>query len=200
MKENGTWDIVPKPKDRDIVSCRWMFKLKRNAEGNIEKYKARLVARGFSQIYGTDYDEVFAPVVRQTTLRTLLAIAGQRDMSIKHFDAKRAFLNGVLTETIYMKQPKGYAIPCKEDYVCKLKKSIYGLQQAANVWNDKLDDLLRKFRFRKSKTDPCLYIKNDNGEVVYVIVYVDDILIVAKDVNNIDKVAHCLKNHFILAI
>lgn len=111
LKENGTWDIVPKPKDRDIVTCKWVFKLKRNTEGNVEKYKARLAARGFSQKYGTDYDEVFAPVVRQTTLKTFLAIAGHKDMSVKHFDAKTVFLNGNLTETIYMDQPEGYAIP-----------------------------------------------------------------------------------------
>lgn len=198
LKSNVTWDIVPKPNDSNVVTCKWVFKIKRNAEGNIERYKARLVARGFSQKYGTDYDEVFAPVVRQTTFRTLLAIAGQKGMTVKHFDAKTAFLNGELKETIYMKQPEGYVIPGKEDYICKLKKSIYGLKQAAKVWNDQLDDLLKEYGFVESEADLCLYTKNDGGVMVYLIIYVDDFLIAARDVKKIDEVAGFLKTHFLL--
>ncbi|KAK2574783.1 hypothetical protein KPH14_013025, partial [Odynerus spinipes] len=134
LLKNDTWEIVPAPQDRKPVSCKWVYKIKRNAEGKIERYKARLVARGFSQKYGTDYDEVFAPVVRQTTFRTLLTIAGKESMIVKHYDAKTAFLNGQLKETIYMTQPEGYEIPGKENMVCRLKKSLYGLRQAAKVW------------------------------------------------------------------
>ena len=159
LNENSTWDIVPLPKDSNLVTCKWVFKTKCSADGNTERYKARLVARGFSQKYGIDYDEVFAPVVRQTTFRTFLTYAGIKGMVIKHFDAKTAFLNGKISETIYMKQPDGYVIPSKEDYVCRLNRGIYGLKQAAKIWNDQLNNLLKKYGFIESKADPCLYIK-----------------------------------------
>lgn len=105
-----------------------MFKIKRDVNGNVSRYKARLVAQGFSQKYGTDYDEVFAPVVRQTTFRTLLSVAAKRKYNVQHYDIKTAFLNGNLEEEIYMKQPPGFT---KGNKVCKLKKGLYGLKQSA---------------------------------------------------------------------
>ena len=193
---NGTWDIVPKPTGRDVITCKWVFKIKRNAEGDIERYKARLVARGFSQKYGVDYDEVFAPVVRQTTFRTLLTVASQKGMIIKHFDAKTAFLNGELEETIFMKLPEGYIGTGKKDLVCKLKKGIYGLKQAAKVWNDKINSLLKDYGFVQSTADPCLYVKNDKGDSIFLIIYVDDFLIAAKNIKKIDQTAEFLRGHF----
>lgn len=113
LLRNNTWEIVPAPKDRKIVSNKWVFKIKRDAQGKIDRCKARLVAGGFSQKYSTDYDEVFAPVVRQTTLRVLLTIAGQLRMIVKHYDAKTAFLNGKLKETVFMAQTEGYVVAGK---------------------------------------------------------------------------------------
>ena len=196
LKKNNTWDVVPKPPDANIVSCKWVFKTKRNAEGNVERHKARLVARGFSQKYGTDYDEVFAPVVRQTTFRTLLTVASYKNMTIKHFDAKTAFLNGLLKEKIFMQQPEGYIISGKEDYVCRLNKGIYGLKQAAKIWNDQLDNLLKTYGFTQSKTDSCLYTKLTEDEIIYLIIYVDDILIAAKSEEKINEVANFLMEQF----
>ena len=193
---NGTWDVVPKPTGRDVITCKWVFKIKRNAEGDIERYKARLVARGFSQKYGVDYDEVFAPVVRQTTFRTLLTVASQKGMIIKHFDAKTAFLNGELEETIFMKLPEGYIGAGKKDLVCKLKKGIYGLKQAAKVWNDKINSLLKDYGFVQSTADPCLYVKNDKGDSIFLIIYVDDFLIAAKNIKKIDQTSDFLRGHF----
>ena len=136
LKRNQTWKLVSPPKEGTIVGSKWTYKRKEDsAEGTI-KYKARLVAKGFSQKYGTDYDEVFAPVVRMATIRTILTVAGERKLHVHHLDAKSAFLNGKLKEEVYMQQPQGFEEIGKEQMVCKLNKSIYGLKQAARVWNE----------------------------------------------------------------
>lgn len=123
LHEKGTWDLVQLPPDRKSIGSKWLFKVKQDSQGNDCRFKARLVAQGFSQKYGIDYDEVFAPVVKQTTIRTLLAVAGKQQMSVRHYDVKTAFLNGDLKEDIFMKQPEGYEEPGQENLVCKLRKS-----------------------------------------------------------------------------
>ncbi|XP_051163516.1 uncharacterized protein LOC127282958 [Leptopilina boulardi] len=197
LSKNKTWDIVPAPEDRDIVTCKWIFKSKQNQEGKTTRYKTRLVARGFSQKYGTDYDEVFAPVVRQTTFKILLAIAGQENLIIKHYDAKTAFLNGDLDQTIYMTQPEGYEI-FKDNVklVCKLKKGLYGLKQSAKLWNEKLNSILLNFKFLQSQTDSCFYIKRTKENVIFVIIHVDDFLIASKSIEKINETAEFLKGKF----
>lgn len=142
-----------------------------------------------------DYDEVFAPVVRQTTLRTLLSVAGARKMTVVHFDVKSAFLHGELKETIYMRQPPGFEEG--GNLVCKLKKSIYGLKQAANVWNNTLHNVLCNGGFEQSSADQCLYTNFTNEEgITYILVYVDDILVVSEKDGNITRVETLLKTHF----
>lgn len=146
--------------------------------GNATKYKARLVAQSFSQKFGIDYDEVFAPVVRQTTIKMLLTIAGSKDWIVKHFDAKTAFINGELKENIYMRQPEGNRINIgDEKKVCKLKKSIYGLKQAAKSWNDKLKETLQMYGFMQGEADSCLFAKQENENLILLAVYVDDMLV-----------------------
>lgn len=198
LMANDTWDIVPAPKDRDIVTCKWVYKIKRDGESGAEKYKARLVARGFSQKFGTDYDEVFAPVVKQTTFKVLLTIAGQNNLIVKHFDAKSAFLNGNLKETIFMAQPEGYEKEDKDGnrLVCKLKKGLYGLKQAAKIWNEQLDSLLKSQNFIQSEADSCLYIKDCSQEKIYIIIHVDDFLIAAKKTEQINNIANFLNKNF----
>ena len=157
LLQDETWEIVSAPNDRNIVTCKWVFKTKKDENGGLGRYKARLVARGFSQKFGTDYDEIFAPVIKQATFKLLLAIAGKQKLLVKHFDAKTAFLNGELKETIYMKQPQAYEVTKKEQVmVCKLKKGLYGLKQAANIWNKKLDSILKSNNFMQGSADPCL--------------------------------------------
>lgn len=123
LKTNKTWVLEKEPNDKRIIGCKWVFKKKQIPGSNKFKFKARLVAQGFSQQYGTDY-EVFAPVVRPVTLRTLLVVAGKRQMHVRHYDAKTAFLNGDLEETIYMRQPQGYQQESKTRMACRLTKSL----------------------------------------------------------------------------
>lgn len=159
--ENKTWDLVQLPDDRKAVGCKWTFKLKKKPDGSIVRYKARLVAQGFSQKHGLDYDEVFAPVVRHETLRTLLAVAGERKLIVKHYDVKTAFLYGDLEEIIYMKQPEGFE---NGNYVCKLNKGLYGLKQSARNWNKKISSIFLNNGFTQSKNDSCLFSKlHTNG-------------------------------------
>jgi hypothetical protein len=120
----------------------------------VERYKARLVERGFTQTYGVDYNETFAPVAKFTSIRSILALAALEDMDIHQMDVKIAFLNGELEEEIYMEQPQGFVHQGGEHLVCKLQKSLYGLKQSPRAWNQKLDAFLKSIEFMKSEVDP----------------------------------------------
>ena len=183
---NETWELVPPPLDANIVGSKWVLKVKRDANGNINRYKARLVAQGYSQVKGVDYDEVFSPVARNTSVRSLLALANAHDLEIHQMDVKTAFLNGSLDCEIYMSQPEGFVDPDRPNHVCKLKKSIYGLKQSARCWNITLDEYLKSVGYHKSNADGCIYVKsvkeaNDRISFVILGVYVDDIIPVSNN-------------------
>ena len=135
VQENDVWDLVELPKDRKAVGSKWVFKVKTASDGSIERYKARLVAQGFSQKYGLDYDETFSPVVRPESIRTVIALAVKKGLKLHQMDVTTAFLNGELEEEVYMKQPEGFVADGQEHLVCKLRKSIYGLKQSPRCWN-----------------------------------------------------------------
>lgn len=193
LKVNKTWQLVDLPADRKAIGCRWVFKRKVDANGD-HCFKARLVAQGFAQRYGEDYDQVFAPVIRHTTLRTFLAVAAKRKYVVHHFDAKTAFLNGNLDEVIFMKQPPGFEE--EPNKVCLLKKSIYGLKQAARAWNQAVHRVLMSGNFTQSKADPCLYTKVVESHHVYVLVYVDDLVVASDEEKFIEDTAKLLKGSF----
>lgn len=187
-----TWEIVDLPKDRSAIGSKWVFKVKTDSEGK-QLYKARLVAQGFTQIYGIDYDEVFAPVARPTSFRILLTLAGKENMKIKQFDVKTAFLNGQLEQEIYMKAPQGLQI---EDKVLKLRKSLYGLKQAARIWNQAINHCLLQLNFIQSKYDSCLYINNSYDSPCYLIIHVDDMLIASRNENLITMLSTKISQTF----
>ena len=130
---------VKLPPGRKTVGSKWVFKKKTGADGSVQRYKARLVAQGYTQKYGTDYDETFCPVVRQESLRLLIALSVQYDLKLHQVDVATAFLNGTLEEEVFMRQPEGFEVKGKEHLVCRLKKSIYGLKQSPRCWNTTLD-------------------------------------------------------------
>ena len=173
---NDVWDLVKLPKDRKTVGSKWVFKLKVGPDGLVERHKARLVAQGFSQKQGLDYDETFSPVVRFESLRTVIALAVQNSMKMHQMDVTTAFLNGELQEEVYMKQPESFMSDGQEDLVCKLKRSIYGLKQSPRCWNSALDNKLKQMGFVQAKGDPCLYLASE-GEMFIIAVYVDDIVL-----------------------
>ncbi|GKF64180.1 ribonuclease H-like domain-containing protein [Tanacetum coccineum] len=131
---NGTWALVPRPANVNVVRSMWLFRHKYNADGSLSRYKARLVANGRSQQQGIDCDETFSPVVKPATIRTVLSLAVTRDWPIHQLDVKNAFLHGQLSETVYMHQPPGFVDSTHPDYVCHLQRSLYGLKQAPQTW------------------------------------------------------------------
>lgn len=191
-----TWVLTELPPGKQPFGCKWIFTTKRDKDGNVERYKARLVAQGFSQQYGEDYDATFAPVARITTLRILLTVAAAEKLRVRHFDVKTAFLNGDIEEDIFMKQPEGFVNPGEEHLVCKLQKSLYGLKQAARAWNTKANQVLLEIGFKRSQADPCLYTRQVAGSTLYVLVYVDDMLICHRDDSAITGIWRQLNEHF----
>jgi hypothetical protein len=138
IEANKTWEVSDLPKNQKAIGLKWVFKVKKDPDGNIVKHKARLVAKGYAQRQGVDFNEVFAPVARIETVRVLLALAAQNGWEVHHMDVKSAFLNGDLLETVYVQQPPGFIVG-KGDKVLKLRKALYGLRQAPRAWNAKLD-------------------------------------------------------------
>ena len=154
-----------------------MFKTKHDAAGKVNRYKARLVIKGYSQRKGVDYNETYSPVVRHSSLRYLFALAARNNLLVDQMDAITAFLQGDLEEEIYMEQPPCFEQPGKQNMVCRLNKALYGLKQSSRVWNTKLDAALKQLGLAQSKYDPCLYFYNGNGNMLFVAIYVDDLMI-----------------------
>lgn len=157
LKENKTWTLEPLPDNKKAIQCKWVYKIKGNPDGSIEKFKARLVIKGYSQKKGEDYDQTFSPVAKLTTIRVLLTIAATENMVLTQFDVCTAFLYGELEEEIFMRQPEGYEDGTNR--VCRLKKSLYGLKQAPRCWNKKFGHFISTQGFKVSEYDPCLFIK-----------------------------------------
>jgi hypothetical protein len=196
LRELNTWELTELPPEKHAIGCKWVFKIKCDSDGKPDRYKARLVAKGFSQKYGQDYDATFAPVAKQSTLRTLLAISAIRKLRVRHYDVKTAFLNGDIEEELYMSQPDGYVSQGNEHLVCKLNKSLYGLKQSARAWNIKLNSVLLQHGFTRSNADQCLYSKCYKNKWMYVLAFVDDLLIIHEDENEIVKAGRLLNNDF----
>lgn len=175
--KNDVWDFVPRPKGKSVVSSKWLFKIKHNADGSIEKYKARFVARGFFQKEGIDYEETFAPVARYTSIRSTIAIAAAKGWELHQMDVKTAFLNGVIEEEVYIEQPEGYVIHKRDSHVCRLKKALYELKQAPRAWYERIDKYLLSLGFCKNDVDANIYLKVYNGEMLILVLYVDDLFL-----------------------
>ena len=152
--QNSTWTLCPLPPGRSAIKGKWIFTFKPGYKQVAPRFKARFVAKGYSQVYGLEYVDTFLPVVKHYSLRTVLAIAAAKDLEMIQLDIKTAFLNGDLQEEIYMEQPEGFIIPGKETEVCKLLKSPYGLKQASRAWNQKFHAFIVKFGLTQSKADP----------------------------------------------
>jgi hypothetical protein len=149
IEKNATWTLTTLPAGHKSIGLKWVYKLKKNSEGEVIKHKARLVAKGYVQKQGIDFEEVFAPVARLDTVRLILAVAANRGWEVHHLDVKSTFLNGELEEEVYVSQPEGYTVKNKEHLVLRLSKALYGLRQAPWAWNIKLDKSLKNLGFRR---------------------------------------------------
>ena len=176
LREKNVFETVDSvPAGMKPLPSKLVFNIKRDEHGNIDKYKCRLVAKGFRQIAGRDYDEVFAPTAQQASLRLLLAIAAQQELEVDQLDVKTAFLNGDLQGEVYLRLPKELG-----GQLWRLQKALYGLKQAARAWHDKLHQVMCAIGFTPSLHDPCLLFQGVGSDRVYVLVHVDDALVVGK--------------------
>ncbi|GAU39052.1 hypothetical protein TSUD_396570 [Trifolium subterraneum] len=197
IEKNNTWRLVDLPAHKKPIIVKWIFKIKRNPDGGIVKHKARLVARGFLQQQGIDYNEVYAPVARMETIRLVIVIASSMNWSLSHMDVKSAFLNGPLKEEVYVSQPSGFEVDAQKDKVYKLQKALYGLKQAPRAWNKRIDTFLHKEGFVKCSVEFGVYMKgNDVSDAILICLYVDDLLITGSNNNCIEKFKGRLKNEF----
>ncbi|UYV60584.1 hypothetical protein LAZ67_1001594 [Cordylochernes scorpioides] len=195
LEKNNVWELTPLPKDKKIIGCKWTYKQKLNSKGEIERYKARLVAKGFNQKFGRDYEETFAPIVKHSTIRAFLAASVYKGMQVIHLDVKTAFLHGDLDKELYMELPEGLHTK-QTNEVCKLKKEIYGLKQAGRSWNTKIASTLIKNNFKQSIVDPCLFTKNEENHSIYLILYVDDMLLATDSEIIIQNTVKTLEKEF----
>jgi hypothetical protein len=191
LEKNRTWDLVKLPAGKKVVSCKWVFTVKQTPEGKVERYKARLVARGYSQTYGIDYDETFAPVAKMSTVRILISCVANFGWPLYQLDVKNAFLHGDLQEEVYMEVPPGYSNPEMVGKVCRLKKSLYGLKQSPRAWFDRFRRALCAMGYKQCNGDHTIFYKHSGRKITVLAVYVDDIIITGDDETEIK----CLKGN-----
>ncbi|KAL2247811.1 UNVERIFIED_CONTAM: Retrovirus-related Pol polyprotein from transposon RE2 [Sesamum indicum] len=186
LEQNHTWEVVPLPPDKSPIGCKWVYKTKLREDGTVERHKARLVAKGYTQIEGVDYTERFSPVAKSVTVRLFLALATAFQWPLHQVDINNAFLHGYLDEEIFMTAPEGYSVP--PGHACLLKRSLYGLKQASRQWNAEFTRGLEKFGFRQSGHDHCLFFKALPSGFIGLLVYVDDVLLMAPSLDLISQV------------
>jgi hypothetical protein len=193
---NNTWELVDLPRGCKPITCKWIFRKKLKSTGSIDKYKARIVVRGFTQRHGIDYFDTYSPVTKIATIRTLIALACIHDLVVHQMDVKTVFLNGDLDEEIYMVQPEGFVVPGQENKVCKLVKSLYGLKQAPKQWHDKFDKTMTGNGFHVNEGDSCVYSKHDSDGCVIICLYVDDMLIFGTNLDRVNETKSFLSSKF----
>uniref|UniRef100_A0A2N9HYA6 Reverse transcriptase Ty1/copia-type domain-containing protein n=1 Tax=Fagus sylvatica TaxID=28930 RepID=A0A2N9HYA6_FAGSY len=196
LQSQGTWSLVPPPPSKNIVGCKWVYKLKHNSDGSISRYKARLVAKEFHQQYGVDYEETFSPIVKPPTVRLVLSLAVSLNWPLRQLDVRNAFLHGTLQEEVYMTQPPGYVHPYFPSHVCKQHKSFYGLKQAPRAWFESFTGQLLHLSFTASSIDSFLFIFQDKQVIAYLLFYVDDIVLTSNTLAYLDQLIKSLSSIF----
>ena len=196
LKKQGTWSIVKRTNQKKIT-VKWVFKIKYNSKNEIIKYKARLVARGFQQIKGIDYETIFSPVARASTIRYVCALSAHYNLEMHHLDFKNAFVQSTLSELIYIEVPDGFSdlLP-NENYCLKLEKSLYGLKQASYEWNKTISTFLISIKFVQSVSEPCLYYCINKNIIQIILLYVDDIIIASNSLDEMNFTKQKLRNNF----
>ncbi|KAM1143556.1 hypothetical protein ACFX15_031820 [Malus domestica] len=196
LVQQQTWKLVPLPPNKNLVGCKWIYKIKKNVDGSVARYKTRLVAKGFSQEAGLDYYETFSPVVKPITVRLVLSLATTNGWKLKQLDVKNAFLHGFLDEEVYMAQPQSFLDPVHPEYVCKLERSLYGLKQAPRAWNEWFFKFLLSLGFKSSYADSSLFVQHIGNDVIILLLYVDDIILTGSNDSLVQSVITQLTQEF----
>jgi hypothetical protein len=193
LDANATWELVALPKDKKTIRCKWVYKVKHNVDGSMSKYKTRLVAKGYAQIYGIDYEETYSPIAKMITVRAIIGMATTKGWSLHQMDVKNDFFHEDLQEEVYMEQPPGYVDQTHPNLVCTLKKTLYDLKQAPKAWSDKIGQYLITNGFQTSNADFSLYVKNINHGIIVIVIYVDDLIITGNSDGDIFDLKKLLK-------
>jgi hypothetical protein len=175
--KNDVWEIVTRPKEKSMITSKWVYKIKHAVDGSIDKYKERFMARGFSQKEGEDYDRTFAPVSIYTSFRAIMSLVSTMGWSLHQMDANKTFLNGEIEEEVYIEQPQCFEVQPRDTNVCRLKKALFGLKQAPRAWYARIDSYLIILGFFKSHVDPNLYYKIVNNAPVILLLYLNDLFL-----------------------
>jgi hypothetical protein len=191
-----TWHLVPSARGQNVMDCKWVYKIKRKANGTVDHYKARLVSKCFKQQYGIDYEETFSCVLKAATIRLVLSLAVSRGWNLRQLDMKNAFLHGVLEAEVDMRQPPGYET--RLGHVCKLDKALYSLKQAPHAQNFRLSSKLQSIGFCASKADTSLFFYNKGGLTIFMLIYMDDIVVASSSKKVVNALLHDLGLDFAL--
>lgn len=201
FERNKVWTLVKRPnKEHNVIETKWIFKNKQYEHGTIIRNKARLVAQGYSQVEGLDFDETFAPVTRLESIRILLAYAAFSGFTLHQMDVKSAFLNGPLQEEVYVSQPPGFVDPNHKDYVYKLHKALYDLKQAPRAWYDHFKKFLIDDGFVRGLIDPTLFTKREKGDLILCQIYVDNIIFGSPNIHLCRKFAASMTENFEMSL
>ena len=188
--------MVPLPEWKKLVGCKWVFSIKYEVDGLIERYKARLMAKRFTQTYGVDYLETFSPVAKLNIVRILLSLATNLDWPLLQLNRKNTFLHGDLEEEVYMDIPSGHTTSSEAKFVCKLERALYGLKQSPRAWFGRFSSAMRKYGYLQSNSYHTLFLKHRQGKVTALIVYVDDMIITGDDAKEISRLQEELSTEF----
>ncbi|KAL0543967.1 hypothetical protein IC582_019077 [Cucumis melo] len=194
LNRHTLWDYVDLPHGKRLISCKWIYKIKTHSDSTIERYKVRLVAKGYSQEYGIDYEEIYAPVARMTSVRSLLATVAAKQWPLLQMDVKNTFLNGTLFEEVYMKPPSSTSPPPHK--VCLLRRALYGLKQALQAWFATFSSTITQLGFTSSPHDTALFTRHTTQGIVLLLLYVDDMIITGNDPQATSDLQHYLGQHF----
>jgi hypothetical protein len=193
---NKTWSLVPRPPNQNVIHNKWVYKLKQCADGTIDQYKARLVAKGFDQVCGVDFSETFSLVIKPATVRVILALTVHFGWPLRQLYVSNAFLHGIFLEEVYMEQPRGFVDPLLPNHVCQLHKSLYGLKQAPRAWFNRLSQCLPDLGFTASSVDTSLFTYHKFNAHLFLLVYVDDIVLTGTHSSLLDSPIHRLQAEF----
>ena len=196
LKENGVYVLVDRPVGKKVVKSKWVYRVKTDENNGNDKFKARVVAKGYSQVEGIDYDQTFSPTVKFESIRQMVALGTARGMAMHQMDVATAFLYAPLEEEVYMVQPEGTVLPGDEEKVMKLLKCLYGLKQTPRQWNIFIDTVLKRMGFVRLKSDVGIYVKGEGDGAVYLALYVDDLFLVGREIRRIKEVKRELNKEF----